>query len=190
MFLVEWFPCQNVLYIFCPPHPSYMSVPHNLTVACCTPQEVAERQHACGIFGKTQILFFNCNLFLLSFQAFIMGMYLLTYGAEPFLRSCQLCSPSRTPQHFMEPEGSIPRSQEPSTGPYPEPYQFNPLHPILSDERTKCSGLNGSKHYWSSVSSYFPPESGFHLLSSVFTSRPISLLASIKVFVFIGMLLS
>jgi hypothetical protein len=27
-------------------------------------------------------------------------VYLLTYGAEPFLRSCQLCSPSRTPQHF------------------------------------------------------------------------------------------
>jgi hypothetical protein len=26
----------------------------------------------------------------------------------------------------MEPEGS----QEPSTGPYPEPYQSNPLHPI------------------------------------------------------------
>jgi hypothetical protein len=58
--------------------------------------------------------------------------YLLIYGAEPFLRSCQLCSPSRTPQHFMEPEGSIPCSQEPSTGPYPEPYQSNPLHPILS----------------------------------------------------------
>jgi hypothetical protein len=33
--------------------------------------------------------------------------YLLTYGAEIFLRSCQLCSPSRTPQLFMEPEGSI-----------------------------------------------------------------------------------
>jgi hypothetical protein len=58
--------------------------------------------------------------------------YLLTYGAEPFLRSCQLCSPSRTPQHFMERENSIPCSQEPSTGPYPEPYQSNPLHPVLS----------------------------------------------------------
>jgi hypothetical protein len=33
--------------------------------------------------------------------------YLLIYGAEPFLRSCQLCSPSGTSQHFMEPEGSM-----------------------------------------------------------------------------------
>jgi hypothetical protein len=30
----------------------------------------------------------------------------------------------------MEPGGSIQCSQELSTGPYPEPYQSNPLHPI------------------------------------------------------------
>jgi hypothetical protein len=33
--------------------------------------------------------------------------YLLTYVAEPFSRSRQLCSHSRTSQHFKEPEGSI-----------------------------------------------------------------------------------
>jgi hypothetical protein len=32
----------------------------------------------------------------------------------------------------MEPEGSLPWSQEPSTGPYPEPDQSNLYHPILS----------------------------------------------------------
>jgi hypothetical protein len=56
----------------------------------------------------------------------------LTYGAEPFLRSCQLCSHSRTSQHLMEPEGALPCSQEPSTGPYLEPDQCSPYHPILS----------------------------------------------------------
>jgi hypothetical protein len=49
----------------------------------------------------------------------------LTHGAEPILRSCQLCSHSRTTQHFIEPEGLLPCSQEPSTGPYSEPDQSN-----------------------------------------------------------------
>jgi hypothetical protein len=32
----------------------------------------------------------------------------------------------------MEPEGSVPRSQELSTGPYPEPDRSNPYQSILS----------------------------------------------------------
>jgi hypothetical protein len=58
--------------------------------------------------------------------------YSFTHGAEPFPRSCQLCSHSRTSQHFMEPEGSLTCSQEPSTPPYSEPDQTNPSRPILS----------------------------------------------------------
>jgi hypothetical protein len=60
------------------------------------------------------------------------GLHLLTYGAEPFLRSCRLCSHSGTSPHFKEPEGSSPCSQEPSTGPYPEPDPSSSYHPILS----------------------------------------------------------
>jgi hypothetical protein len=56
----------------------------------------------------------------------------LTHGAELFLRSRQLYSYSRTSQHFMEPGGSLPCSQEPTAGPYPEPDQSNPYHSILS----------------------------------------------------------
>jgi hypothetical protein len=56
----------------------------------------------------------------------------LTHRAEPLLRSCPLCNHSRTSQRFMEPEGSLSCSQEPSTGLYPESDQSNPYHPILS----------------------------------------------------------
>jgi hypothetical protein len=54
------------------------------------------------------------------------------HGDKPFLRNLQLCSYSRISQHFMEPEGSLPCSQEPSTGPYPLPDQSGLDHPILS----------------------------------------------------------
>jgi hypothetical protein len=55
-------------------------------------------------------------------------VYSLTHGTQPFFRSRQLCSHSRTSQHFMEPEGSLPSSEEPSTGPYPETNKSNPQH--------------------------------------------------------------
>jgi hypothetical protein len=36
------------------------------------------------------------------------------------------------PNILWNPEGSLPPSQEPSTGPYSEPDRSNPHHPILS----------------------------------------------------------
>jgi hypothetical protein len=51
------------------------------------------------------------------------------HGAEPFLRSRQLCSYSRTSQHVTEPEGSLPCSQGPTTSPYPEPDRSSSCHP-------------------------------------------------------------
>jgi hypothetical protein len=36
------------------------------------------------------------------------------------------------PSNFKEPEGSSACSQEPSTGPYPEPVRSSPYHVILS----------------------------------------------------------
>jgi hypothetical protein len=54
----------------------------------------------------------------------------LTHGAEHFLRSCQFFSYSTTSQNCTEPEGLLPCSQERSTGPYPDPDQSNPYHPI------------------------------------------------------------
>jgi hypothetical protein len=68
-------------------------------------------------------------------RALCISLFILTYGAEPFLRSYQLCSYSRTFQHFMEPKGSFTCSQEPSTGPYSE--QFIPKGSKISKETCK-----------------------------------------------------
>jgi hypothetical protein len=57
-----------------------------------------------------------------------IGHMSLTHAAEPFLRSCQLCRYSRNSQHFMEPGGSSPRSQDPSTGTYPKPARSHPTY--------------------------------------------------------------
>jgi hypothetical protein len=54
----------------------------------------------------------------------------LTHGADPFLRSHQLCSYSRTSQDFMQLEDPLLCLQKPSTGPFLS--QINPIHTIPS----------------------------------------------------------
>jgi hypothetical protein len=55
----------------------------------------------------------------------------LHHETETSFRSCHLLNYSRNSQNFVEPEGSLPGSQEPSTGPYPESDQFSPLPPHI-----------------------------------------------------------
>jgi hypothetical protein len=43
----------------------------------------------------------------------------------------------------MEPEGSLLCSEEPSTGPCPEPHKPNSYHPILTDALTTASRPSG-----------------------------------------------
>jgi hypothetical protein len=86
-------------------------------------------------FIKSSHLFLDPTtcLLLQSLPTKILYAYFLkslTHGAEPFLRSRQLCSHWRTSQRFMEPEGSSPYSQEPSTGPWARSIQFMPSNHI------------------------------------------------------------
>jgi hypothetical protein len=50
-------------------------------------------------------------------------------------------------QHFMEPEGSLPNSQQLSTCYYPEPEKSSPQYPILSRIEGRPPGLDGSCEY-------------------------------------------
>jgi hypothetical protein len=58
----------------------------------------------------------------------------LTHGAEPFLRSCQLCSYSRTSQHFMKPEVPVLSQINPihTIPSYPSKIHFHIVHPPMS----------------------------------------------------------
>jgi hypothetical protein len=68
----------------------------------------------------------------------------LTHGAEPFLRSCQLCSLSRTSQRFMEPEGSLPHCDvmflARFRAPYTAPFTPSSLYPPASADCLSCLG--------------------------------------------------
>jgi hypothetical protein len=50
---------------------------------------------------------------------------------EPAWADCCRLAASRISQHFMDPESSLPCSQEASTSTDPEPNQCSPYHPII-----------------------------------------------------------
>jgi hypothetical protein len=50
---------------------------------------------------------------------------------SPFYEANSLHSYSKMSQYIIEPEVLLPCSQEPATGPYPEPNESNPYYPVL-----------------------------------------------------------
>jgi hypothetical protein len=59
-------------------------------------------------------------------------IFVQLHEAESFLRSRQSLTYSKIFNNVTESEGSLPCSQEPAPGSYPEPDQSSPHHPIIS----------------------------------------------------------
>jgi hypothetical protein len=87
------------------------------------PLRAMDRLVATRVLGALQ-QGFCWDLNLLKFQLVLTDFvcHSLMQLSESFLRSCQFCSYSRTSQYFIEPESSLPCSQEPSTGLHPKPF--------------------------------------------------------------------
>jgi hypothetical protein len=122
--------CSHILS-HCTAHCFWM-VTYVQTYVRCIFIRKSLREIVLGSFTSQDVLHYdvNCketNSPTLRYTKYLNLTYILTYGAEPFLKSRQLCSPSRTSQHFTEPEGLIPCSQEPST----EPVQVRGLFRIF-----------------------------------------------------------
>jgi hypothetical protein len=77
---------------------------------------------------RSVILRPHCAVMLLfTYQSNTAVQYDERLGVNPY-RGRHLCSYSRTSQHLMESEGSLPHSQEPATAPYPQPLQSSPYY--------------------------------------------------------------
>jgi hypothetical protein len=75
-------------------------------------------------------------------------------GAEHYLRDHQLCSHSTVLQHFMEPKGSLPHSQELCTCHLPEPDQSSPQKTVIWSILSKvlpCLTRETDMGHWSQL---------------------------------------
>jgi hypothetical protein len=88
------------------------SLPHSGDALSDMSKEGKRCEHVCTDFRDYEFWqFLAFNLYsACSRTKHKVITYLLTYGAEPLLRSCQLYSHSGTSHHFKEPESSSPCS--------------------------------------------------------------------------------
>jgi hypothetical protein len=65
------------------------------------------------------------------------GVPRLNYITNYLLERPPVMQKLRTSQHFMKPQGSVPCSQETSTGPFPEPDQSS-VHHLIPSLKDTC----------------------------------------------------
>jgi hypothetical protein len=91
---------------------------------------VFETERRCSLFLYLSLSIEQSVNHLSIYVSMYLCIYLSIYlpGGESFLRISQLYI-FRLSQYFMEPEGSLTCSQEPSTDPNPKPHQSSSCHP-------------------------------------------------------------